>query len=70
VQGRWFEEGGVVYGHVMDPTQGRPVAGGLLAAVVCDSAADADALATALLAPGSSAAGSQALAGASRPTRW
>jgi FAD:protein FMN transferase len=58
VQGRWFEEGGVVYGHVMDPAQGRPVAGGLLAAAVCDSAADADALATALLVPGPSAAGS------------
>jgi FAD:protein FMN transferase len=60
VRGRWFEEDGAEYGHVMDPTLGRPVAGALLAAVVCDSATDADALATALLALGPSAAGARA----------
>jgi FAD:protein FMN transferase len=60
VRGRWFEEDGAEYGHVMDPALGRPVTGALLAAVVCDSATDADALATALLALGPSAAGAQA----------
>jgi FAD:protein FMN transferase len=60
VHGRWFEEDGAEYGHVMDPTRGRPVAGALLAAAVCDSPTDADALATALLALGPSDAGAQA----------
>jgi FAD:protein FMN transferase len=60
VRGRWFEVDGAEYGHVMDPSLGRPVAGALLAAAVCDSATDADAMATALLALGPSAAGARA----------
>jgi FAD:protein FMN transferase len=57
VWGRSFEAGGVVYGHVMDPALGGPVEGALLAAAACDSATDADALATALLALGPARAG-------------
>ena len=43
---------GVRYGHVLDPRSGRPAAGILSASVVCDSAADADALSTAFLVGG------------------
>lgn len=54
VWGKSFEVGGVTYGHVLDPRIGRPVEGAALAAVVCDSAAEADALSTALLVSGRS----------------
>lgn len=37
------------YGHVLDPVSGRPAGAALLAAVVCSSAADADAFSTAVL---------------------
>jgi thiamine biosynthesis lipoprotein len=40
------------YGHVIDPRSGQPADGFLSATVVCDSAADADALSTAFLVGG------------------
>jgi thiamine biosynthesis lipoprotein len=40
------------YGHIIDPHSGMPVQEPLLAAVVADSGADADALSTALLCQG------------------
>ena len=40
------------YGHVLDPRTGRPASGVLSATVICDSAADADALSTAFLVGG------------------
>jgi thiamine biosynthesis lipoprotein len=52
VHGKFFTEGEARYGHVLDPRTGRPVEGALLAAVVCDSATDSDALSTALLTLG------------------
>ncbi|HTE17836.1 MAG TPA: FAD:protein FMN transferase [Armatimonadota bacterium] len=52
VHGRFFTEGDARYGHVLDPRIGRPVQGSLLAAVVCPSATDSDALSTALLVLG------------------
>jgi thiamine biosynthesis lipoprotein len=52
VHGKFFQEGDERYGHVLDPRSGRPVQGALLAAVVCDSATDSDALSTALLVRG------------------
>jgi len=52
VHGRFFTEGDAQYGHVLDPRSGRPVQGALLAAVVCASATDSDALSTALLTLG------------------
>lgn len=54
VHGKFFTEGEVRYGHVMDPRLGKPVQGALLAAVVCGSAAEGDALSTALLTEGPS----------------
>jgi FAD:protein FMN transferase len=56
VWGKAFSSNGEVYGHVMDPTLGRPVKRAVLAAAVCDSATDADAVATALLALGAARA--------------
>ncbi len=53
VHGKFFTEGEARFGHVLDPRTGRPVQGALLAAVVCDSATDGDALSTALLTLGS-----------------
>jgi thiamine biosynthesis lipoprotein len=56
--GKAFERNGVSYGHVIDPRSGEPVSGRLLAAVVSPSAAEGDALSTALLvlgAPGPAA---------------
>ena len=50
--GKSFAEGDVRYGHVLDPRSGEPVQGALLAAVVCASATDSDALSTALLVLG------------------
>jgi FAD:protein FMN transferase len=56
VWGKAFSSNGKVYGHVMDPTMGRPVKRAGLAAAVSDSATDADAVATALLALGAARA--------------
>jgi len=53
LHGKFFAEGGARYGHVLDPRSGCPVEGALLAAVVCDSATDSDALSTALMVLGS-----------------
>ncbi len=52
VWGRAFRVGGESFGHVLDPRTGRPVSANLMAAVVCDSATEADALSTALLVLG------------------
>lgn len=59
VWGKSFRHEGRTYGHVIDPRSGWPVQGALLAAVVLPSAADSDALSTALLTLGE--AGHQAL---------
>ncbi len=64
VWGRSFTVGGRTYGHVMDPRIGAPVEGAVMAAVAAPSAADSDALSTALLVLG--AAGQERLA-ARRP---
>jgi FAD:protein FMN transferase len=56
VWGKAFSSNGEVYGHVMDPTLGRPVRRAVLAAAVSDSGTDADAVATALLALGAARA--------------
>ncbi|MGV3724562.1 MAG: FAD:protein FMN transferase [Actinomycetota bacterium] len=50
--GKSFTLAGEHYGHVLDPREGRPVRGVLLAAVRCASATDSDALSTALLVRG------------------
>lgn len=52
VSGRFFRNAGRVYGHVIDPRTGCPVRGADLAVVASPSAADADALSTALLVLG------------------
>jgi len=52
VWGRSFKVDGKTFGHVLDPRSGQPVAGALLAAVVTESATEADALSTALLVAG------------------
>jgi thiamine biosynthesis lipoprotein len=52
VAGRLFEKDGVPVGHIIDPRSGQPVEGALLAAVVCRSPTDADAISTALLVLG------------------
>lgn len=52
VHGKCFRVGETVYGHVLDPRTGRPAQGALLAAVVLPSAAETDALSTALLLAG------------------
>jgi FAD:protein FMN transferase len=54
VHGKFFTEGETRYGHVLDPAAGQPVQGAVLAAVVCGSATDSDALSTALLVGGES----------------
>lgn len=54
VWGKSFAAEGRVYGHVIDPRLGEPVPGALLAAVASPSAADTDALSTALLVLGRS----------------
>lgn len=53
VWGKGFRSGDRFYGHVIDPRLGRPVEGTLLSAVVLPSAAESDALSTALLVRGS-----------------
>jgi thiamine biosynthesis lipoprotein len=60
IWGRSFAAGGRTYGHVMDPRVGAPVEGAVMSAVVAPSAADTDALSTALLVLG--AAGPEHLA--------
>ena len=60
IWGRSFAAGGRTYGHVMDPRVGAPVESAVMAAVVAPSAADTDALSTALLVLG--AAGQERLA--------
>lgn len=52
VHGKFFTEGDERFGHVLDPRLGRPVQSALLAAVICASATDSDALSTALLTAG------------------
>jgi FAD:protein FMN transferase len=54
VHGKFFTEGDTRYGHVIDPRSGQPVQNALLAAVVCPSATESDALSTALLIEGES----------------
>ncbi len=54
VWGKAFESDGRVFGHVLDPRLGRPVAGAVMAATVTTSATDADAYSTALLVLGKS----------------
>jgi FAD:protein FMN transferase len=53
VWGKFFEDGGRMLGHVLDPRSGRPVSTALLAAVILPSATETDALSTALLTLGS-----------------
>ena len=50
--GKWFEQGGRRYGHVLDPRTAYPAAGSLIAVVATASATDSDALSTALLVLG------------------
>ena len=51
--GRTVVADGQTFGHVLDPRAGRPATGTLVAAVVCESAAVADAWSTAIVARGS-----------------
>jgi len=50
--GKWFEQDGRRYGHILDPRTGYPAAGSMLAVVATNSAAESDALSTALLVLG------------------
>lgn len=50
--GRFFRKDGRMEGHVMDPIEGKPAQGALLAAAVSRSALEADAWSTAFLAAG------------------
>lgn len=52
VHGKSFREGGIEYGHIIDPRTGQAVAGTRLAAVIGPSPTDSDALSTALLVLG------------------
>ena len=52
VWGKAFEANGRVFGHVIDPRNGEPVDGAVLAAVVLPSATETDAFSTALLIEG------------------
>ncbi len=52
VGGRVVDVEGRGVGHILDPRSGEPVMGRTLAAVVCESALDADAWSTALLVGG------------------
>ncbi len=51
-RGRFFEVGGRIYGHVLDPRTGWPANTAVSAAVVLPSATETDALSTALLIVG------------------
>lgn len=50
--GKYFESGGRMYGHVIDPRTGHPTSLCVLAAVITESATDSDALSTALITRG------------------
>lgn len=50
--GKFFQANGKILGHVIDPRTGEPTQAAVLAAVVLPSAADSDALSTALLTLG------------------
>jgi FAD:protein FMN transferase len=52
VWGKSFEHEGKTYGHLLDPRSGQPANNAVLAAVVLPSAAETDALSTALLVAG------------------
>ena len=54
--GKAFEENGVSYGHVMDPSLGQPVQNALLAAVALSGGTASDAWSTALLVTGATGA--------------
>ena len=54
--GKAFEENGVSYGHVMDPSLGQPVQNALLAAVALSGGTASDAWSTALLVAGATGA--------------
>ncbi len=54
IHGKFFTDADARYGHVIDPRTGQPVRNALLAAVVCPSATESDALSTALLIKGES----------------
>jgi len=53
IWGRSFKKEGKLFGHVLDPRTGQPVANSMLAAVILPSATETDALSTALLTLGS-----------------
>ena len=53
---QYFHHGGRRYGHILDPRTGRPAEGVLCCTVVAPTAAEADALATALYVMGPEAA--------------
>lgn len=65
--GRTVRTGATTVGHVMDPRSGTPVEGNRMAALVCASATDSDALSTALLVLG--AAGRDTVLQAAKSTR-
>ena len=65
--GRTVRSGPSTLGHVIDPRSGTPVEGNRMAALVCTSATDSDALSTALLVLGS--AGRDAVLRAAKSTR-
>ena len=52
VWGRSFEADGKIFGHVIDPRSGQPVADSQMSAVALPSATETDALSTALLVAG------------------
>jgi len=52
VWGKFFQAGGELYGHIIDPRNGRPASRAVLAAVILASATETDALSTALLTVG------------------
>lgn len=72
VWGKSFASQGKSFGHILDARTGRPSESAELAAVICQSAAESDALSTALLVDGPSALGrwgKRALAHARGQTR-
>jgi thiamine biosynthesis lipoprotein len=52
IQGKFFEQDGRRYGHVIDPSSGRPVSSAQAAAVAGSSPTECEALSTALLVRG------------------
>ena len=50
--GKWFEQEGNRYGHVLDPRTGNPAVGSVIAVVATATAMESDALSTALLVMG------------------